>query len=46
MSAREIVLCAPVRTPIGAFNGSLKSIPAVELGATAVRAASGGTNRR
>ncbi|MFS2213272.1 acetyl-CoA C-acyltransferase [Telluria sp. Tellsp104] len=39
MSARDIVLCAPVRTAIGAFNGSLKSIPAVELGAAAVRAA-------
>lgn len=39
MSAREIVLCAPVRTAIGAFNGSLKSTPAVELGAAAVRAA-------
>jgi acetyl-CoA C-acetyltransferase len=39
MSSHEIVLCAPVRTAIGAFNGSLKSIPAVELGAVAVRAA-------
>jgi len=39
MSSREIVLCAPVRTAIGAFNGSLKAIPAVELGAVAVRAA-------
>lgn len=39
MSARDIVLCAPVRTAIGAFNGSLKTLPAVELGAAAVRAA-------
>ena len=39
MSSREIVLCAPVRTAIGAFNGSLKAIPAVELGAVVVRAA-------
>ena len=39
MSSRDIVLCAPVRTPIGAFNGSLKAVPAVELGAVAVRAA-------
>lgn len=39
MSSRDIVLCAPVRTAIGAFNGSLKAIPAVELGAVAVRAA-------
>jgi acetyl-CoA C-acetyltransferase len=39
MSVRDIVLCAPVRTAIGAFNGSLKSIPAAELGARVVRAA-------
>jgi len=39
MSSREIVLCAPVRTAIGAFNGSLKTVPAVELGAAVVRAA-------
>src|SRR5689334_15181597 len=39
MSTREIVLCAPVRTAIGAFNGSLKSVGAVDLGAIAVRAA-------
>jgi acetyl-CoA C-acetyltransferase len=38
MSSREIVLCAPVRTAIGAFDGSLKTVPAAELGATAVRA--------
>lgn len=34
---REIVICHPVRTAIGAFNGSLKSVPATELGATVVR---------
>lgn len=39
MSHREIVLCAPVRTAIGTFNGSLKNVPAVDLGATALRAA-------
>ena len=33
----EIVLCQPVRTPIGAFNGALKSVPATDLGATVVR---------
>ncbi|WP_338762489.1 thiolase family protein [Massilia sp. METH4] len=38
MSHREIVLCAPVRTAIGTFNGSLKGTSAVELGATALRA--------
>jgi acetyl-CoA C-acetyltransferase len=37
MSAREIVLCHPVRTAIGAFNGSLKTVPATELGAIVVR---------
>jgi acetyl-CoA C-acetyltransferase len=37
MSASEVVLCSPVRTAIGAFNGSLKAIPATELGATVVR---------
>jgi acetyl-CoA C-acetyltransferase len=37
MSQREIVLCAPLRTAIGSFNGSLKTVPATELGATVVR---------
>src|SRR5262245_8297419 len=37
MSSREIVLCKPVRTAIGAFNGALKSVPATDLGATVVR---------
>jgi acetyl-CoA C-acetyltransferase len=37
MSARDIVLCSPVRTAIGAFNGSLKTIPATDLGAAVVR---------
>ncbi|MEX3960421.1 acetyl-CoA C-acyltransferase [Trinickia sp. EG282A] len=37
MTTREIVLSHPVRTPIGAFNGSLKDVPATELGALAVR---------
>lgn len=36
MSRKEVVLCHPVRTAIGAFNGSLKSTPAVELGATVI----------
>ncbi|MGF6999776.1 acetyl-CoA C-acetyltransferase [Paraburkholderia sp. GAS32] len=34
---QDILLCSPVRTAIGAFNGALKSIPATELGATVVR---------
>ena len=37
MSSREIVLLKPVRTAIGTFNGSLKAVPATELGATVVR---------
>jgi acetyl-CoA C-acetyltransferase len=37
MSAREIVLCDAVRTPIGTYNGSLKSIPAPDLGAIAIK---------
>ncbi|MES2086133.1 MAG: acetyl-CoA C-acetyltransferase [Pseudomonadota bacterium] len=37
MARREIVICDPVRTAIGTYGGSLKSIPAVELGAVALR---------
>ena len=37
MSTRDIVLSHPVRTAIGAYNGSLKSVPATELGAIVVR---------
>jgi acetyl-CoA C-acetyltransferase len=37
MPAPDIVLCHPVRTAIGAYNGSLKGVPATELGATVVR---------
>jgi acetyl-CoA C-acetyltransferase len=33
----EIVLTAPVRTAIGAFNGSLKGVPATDLGASVVK---------
>lgn len=38
MNARDVVLCQPVRTAIGAYNGSLKSIAATDLGAAAIRA--------
>ncbi|MFM0117437.1 thiolase family protein [Paraburkholderia sp. RL18-101-BIB-B] len=34
---REVVICNPVRTPVGAFGGSLKDVPATEIGAVAVR---------
>jgi acetyl-CoA C-acetyltransferase len=37
MSALDIVLSSPVRTAIGAYNGSLKAIPAPDLGAVVVR---------
>jgi acetyl-CoA C-acetyltransferase len=37
MNTRDVVLCSPVRTAIGAFNGSLKTIPAPDLGAAVVR---------
>ena len=36
MSAPEVVLCHPVRTAIGTYGGSLKTIPATRLGATAI----------
>ncbi|WP_135451129.1 thiolase family protein [Tabrizicola caldifontis] len=35
---REAVICAPVRTALGTYNGTLKSTPATELGAIAIRA--------
>ncbi|MBK5959476.1 acetyl-CoA acetyltransferase [Rhodoplanes elegans] len=37
MSKPEAVICAPVRTAIGTYNGSLKAIPAVQLGAIVIR---------
>ena len=36
--ATEAVICAPVRTALGTYNGTLKSTPATELGAIAIRA--------
>ncbi|MBW6422815.1 thiolase family protein [Rhizobium sp. XQZ8] len=33
----DVVIVAPVRTAIGKYNGSLAGIPAVELGAAAIR---------
>jgi Thiolase, N-terminal domain len=38
-SKHSIVIAEPVRTAIGTFGGTLKDIPAVELGATAINAA-------
>jgi len=39
MADRDVVICAPVRTAIGTFAGTLKDTPATELGAVAIRAA-------
>jgi acetyl-CoA C-acetyltransferase len=36
---RTVVLCDPVRTAIGTFGGSLKEVPAPDLGAVAIKAA-------
>ena len=36
---RAVILSTPVRTAIGTFGGSLKELPASELGAAAIRAA-------
>ena len=33
----DVVIAAPVRTPFGRLLGTLKDVPAVELGATAIR---------
>jgi acetyl-CoA C-acetyltransferase len=35
----DIVIVSAVRTPVGAFNGALSSLPAHELGKTAIQAA-------
>jgi acetyl-CoA C-acetyltransferase len=37
MQQREVVLCHPVRTAIGTYNGTLKTTPATELGRAVVR---------
>ena len=37
MTTRQVVLCHPVRTAIGTYGGSLKDMPAPELGAVAIR---------
>ena len=36
---REVVIVSAARTALGSFGGSLASVPAVELGAVAIRAA-------
>ncbi len=37
MNTRQVVLCNPVRTAIGTYNGSLKDIAAPALGAAVIR---------
>lgn len=39
MEKREVYIVSAVRTPIGSFNGSLSSVSAPKLGATAIKAA-------
>ena len=39
MTSRSVVITEPVRTAIGAFGGTLKDVPAPDLGAVAIRAA-------
>ncbi|KAB2807650.1 acetyl-CoA C-acyltransferase [Phaeocystidibacter luteus] len=36
---KEVVIVSAVRTPIGSFGGSLASVPATKLGATAIKGA-------
>lgn len=38
MVQSNVVLCAPVRSAIGTYGGTLKAMPAPELGAAAIRA--------
>jgi len=37
MSQIDVVICNPVRTAIGTYGGSLKDVPAPDLGAAAIR---------
>ena len=39
MNPRDVVILAAKRTPIGSFQGALKSVPAPQLGAVAAKAA-------
>jgi acetyl-CoA C-acetyltransferase len=39
MSENRSVVVSAVRTPVGKFGGALRDVPAVELGATAIRGA-------
>jgi len=37
MSSSQVVVCHPVRTAIGTYGGSLKEVPAPDLGAAVIR---------
>ncbi len=37
MLGRDIVICDPVRTAVGAFQGALAGVPVAELAGTAIR---------
>lgn len=37
MNGDDIVVCEPLRTPVGRYGGALKDVTAAELGATVVR---------
>jgi acetyl-CoA C-acetyltransferase len=45
-SKQSVVIAEPVRTAIGTFGGTLKDVPAVELGAKAISAALGRSGLR
>lgn len=38
MASTQVVICSPVRTAIGTYGGTLKDMPAADLGAVAIRA--------
>jgi hypothetical protein len=35
---RDVVICAPLRTPVGRFGGALRSVPAQDLASLVIRA--------
>ncbi|HTG55317.1 MAG TPA: hypothetical protein VL943_03555, partial [Niabella sp.] len=39
MNNKEVYILSAVRTPMGSFGGSLKDVPATQLGAIAIKAA-------
>ena len=39
MNKKEVVIVAGVRTPVGAFGGSLRDVPVVQLGALVIKEA-------